>query len=79
LAREKTSSALTDPRRRELDECFSIMGRPGGVEFVFDGLGLIPSARDAKGVEAHVSLNSPSVLGAQLGALTTPGSTQASC
>jgi hypothetical protein len=45
-----------------MDECFSIMSRLGGVEFVFDRLGLIPSARDAKGVEAHVSLNYPSVL-----------------
>jgi hypothetical protein len=31
-------------------------------KFVFDGLGLIPSPRDAKGVEAHVSLNYSGVL-----------------
>jgi hypothetical protein len=38
------------------------MADPAASKFVFYGLGLIPSTRDAKGVEAHVSLNYPSVL-----------------
>lgn len=38
------------------------MADPAASKFVFDGLGLIPSTRDAKDVEAHLSLNHPSVL-----------------